>query len=133
MIGWRGIIIAAVLVHMFASLPVRAGEDVNPAGAPYFNLSDDEKSYLIERLKTINLGDNWDDVKRILGKPDIDQDSVTKKLEFLARERSYNVYLVSDGANMNDERVHLFFDRKDKLILIISTIKEYTRNEGSVR
>lgn len=130
---WRSsIVAAAVLLSSCTGLAASASERLDQTIVPYLVLPEDEKGRLIEGLKTVKLGDSWDDVKRILGEPDHDQRVAYKETGlFRWTVRKYDVYRVSDGANTNDEVATLVFDKQDRLIAISSTIREYIREEMS--
>ena len=128
---WRmGLVLTVVVLLACAGSFAGAGETPRQAGEAYFVLPENEKRLLIEGLKTIALGDSWNDVAKTLGKPDLDYGVAYKETGlFKVYRRVYNVYKISDGANTNDEIVILYFDKQNILIAIFSTIKEYRRQE----
>lgn len=123
----------AVLVVLCVPFISRADDrvTVDPDVQPYFALTKEDRSKLVERLKLVELGASSEQIKSLLGEPDRVWKIFAKGGPTRGFAWVYYVYRKYDHANvLYDRDVSLAFSNDGVLRHIRSNLKEYLLEEG---
>lgn len=85
---------------------------------PYFQLDAPSKKALVEKAKAIKLGDSYQSVVSVLGKPTFDNRLMRKENNgVVGRSIKYYAVIWQSGSvnELRDELVNVFFDDSDRV------------------
>lgn len=92
---------------------------VSPTVRYQFELTAEQKAKLTKGLATIKIGDTITAIKKVLGKPTHEYNSVSKGGQFISRVLKYDVARVDKNlVNMQDHLIMLDFDANGHLVKI---------------
>lgn len=102
-------------------------------GTPHFQLGDEPLNILRSEVANLAIGESRTEITARLGQPNREEfDGPKAKLDWKCRRLTYDVIVVGTlPGNMGDEAVSLAFDRRDRLVQIISTVNGITSRGDS--
>ena len=90
-----------------------------------------EVSKYIIKLKTIKIGDKWEDIENLLGRPTLERNYVPKETNTVKGVfRLYNVSYTENKGKQKEGSVNLLFNTDGKLKSIIVEFESYKRIDG---
>lgn len=109
-------LISAILVSLCINITSTYADEAKSPVHYQYELNGKERDNLLEKLKTVKIGDSINAVKKVLGNPTQEENLIGKKGEFNSTVLEYYLKRVDiHDSNINDQLVSLYFDKQGKL------------------